>query len=296
MSEVGPLPEGLRRGVHEAYDKSHYGRFMMCVARVQDDTISPQDACADVFNILGHDGGRLRDNGNMRGRPCHDGTMHRDHTSQCRRPDLYQMFVEWSTAAPAAVKQEKTDVALSRVPGPLPEGLRMGVYESYPALYGRFMMHVVALQEGTMPLKQVDNDVFTILGYDGGFHQKYGKCVVRDASCISHRPDLYQMFVEWSTSAPPLVGNKKHKGVPFSFGVIGLPAAPRETLRLDSLTSEVLVKDLIALDAVLSMSQTMQTALCTGVCVRGVPFSFGAMRDRWQKELLNRVSTVAAHK
>jgi len=254
--------------------------------------------------------------------------MHRDHTSQCRRPDLYQMFVEWSTAAPAAVKQEKTDVALSRVPGPLPEGLRMGVYESarvsahgglrdvalsrvpgplpeglrmavyesYPALYGRFMVHVVALQEGTMPLKQVDNDVFQILGYDGGFHQKYGKYVVRDASCISHRPDLYQMFVEWSTSAPPLVGNKKHKSVPFSFGVIGLPAAPRETLRLDSLTSEVLVKDLIALDAVLSMSQTMQTALCTGVCVRGVPFSFGAMRDRWQKELLNRVSTVAAHK
>jgi len=360
MSEVGPLPEGLRRGVHEAYDKSHYGRFMMCVARVQDDTISPQDACADVFNILGYDGGRRRDNGNMRGRPCHNGNMHRDHTSQCRRPDLYQMFVEWSTAAPAAVKQEKTDVALSRVPGPLPEGLRMGVYESarvsahgglrdvalsrvpgplpeglrmgvyesarvsahgglrdvalsrvpgplpeglrmavyesYPALYGRFMVHVVALQEGTMPLKQVDNDVFQILGYDGGFHQKYGKYVVRDASCISHRPDLYQMFVEWSTSAPPLVGNKKHKSVPFSFGVIGLPAAPRETLRLDSLTSEVLVKDLIALDAVLSMSQTMQTALCTGVCVRGVPFSFGAMRDRWQKELLNRVSTVAAHK
>ena len=292
-SILGPLPESLRRGVCEAYEKSSYGRFMMCVARVQDGTMSAQDACGDVFNILGYDGGRPCDNGNMHGRPCNNGNMHRDHTSKCRRPDLYRKFVEWSTAAPPVVKEEKTDVPLSRMPGPLPEGLRMAVYESYPALYGRFMVHVVALQEGTMPLKQVDNDVFQILGYDGGYHQKYGKYVMRDASCISHRPDLYQMFVEWSTSAPPLVGNKKHKSVPLSFGVIGLPTAPPQAPCLDSLSSEVLVNDLIALDAAVSMSMspTMQTALRTGVCVQGVPFSFGAMRELWQKELLKRVST-----
>ena len=388
-------------GVHEAYDKSSYGRFMMCVSRVQDDTMSAQDVCVDVFNILGYDGGRPCDNGNMRGRPCYNGNMHRDHTSKCRRPDLYRMFVKWSTTAPAVVKQEKTDVTLSRVPGPLPEGLRMGVYEayekidyghfmrrvvalqagtislqvadahvfrilgydggkgrllhdgcmdnsnpsrdvsskshrpdlyqmfvqwstaapgvvkeekidvalsrmlvplpeglrmavyeSYPALYGRFMMHVVALQEGTMPLKQVDDDVFTILGYDGGFHQKYGKYVVRDASCISHRPDLYRMFVDWSTATPPVVGNKKHKSIPFTFSAINIPAAPPETLCLDSLTSEVLVKDLIALEKAvhMTMSPTMQTALRIGLCAQGVPFSFGAMREMWLKELLKRVS------
>jgi len=237
-----------------------------------------------VFGILGYDGGWT---------DRYHSAPQRDASSKPHRPDLYRMFVEWSTAASAVVKQEKTDVALSRVPGPLPEGLRMAVYESYPALYGRFMVHVVALQEGTMPLKQVDNDVFQILGYDGGYHQKYGKYVMRDASCISHRPDLYQMFVEWSTSAPPLVGNKKHKSVPLSFGVIGLPTAPPQAPCLDSLSSEVLVNDLIALDAAVSMSMspTMQTALRTGVCVQGVPFSFGAMRELWQKELLKRVST-----
>ena len=318
----GPLPESLRIGVYEAYENASYGRFMMCVARVQDDTMSAQDVCADVFNILGYDGGRPCDNGNMHGRPCNNGNMHRDHTSKCRRPDLYRKFVEWSTAAPPVVKEEKTD----GMPGPLPEGLRMAVYESYPALYGRFMVHVVALQEGTMPLKQVDDDVFQILGYDGGFHQKYGKYVVRDASCISHRPDLYSMFVEWSTCVPPVVvgekkkvpfsnmlgprtgeqavvgKKKKNNNVPFSFSVIGIPTTPAETpcldahrmpesVCLDSLTNEVLVKDLIALDAALTMSPTMLTALRVGAGGPSVPVSFGAMRLLWQKELFERVRT-----
>jgi len=88
------------------------------------------------------------------------------------------------------------------------------------------------------------------------------------------------------------VGHKKHKSVPFSFGVINIPAAQPETPCLDSLTSEVLVKDLIALDAVvnMSMSPTMQTALRIGSCAQGVPLSFGVMRELWQKELLKRVS------
>ena len=320
-SILGPLPESLRRGVYEAYP-AQYGQFMVRVIALQEGTMSLEKADNDVFNILGYDQG-----------PNY--TLSRTTLTKSHRPDLYRMFVEWSTGEQGVVakKKKKNNVPFSfgvikiatappetpcldpqSMPGPLSENLSPEVCQELVLHELAFHQQVLeqladkvhrlnkycgskqARIDTKMPLKQVDNDVFTILGYDGGFHQKYGKCVVRDASCISHRPDLYQMFVEWSTSAPPLVGNKKHKGVPFSFGVIGLPAAPRETLRLDSLTSEVLVKDLIALDAVLSMSQTMQTALCTGVCVRGVPFSFGAMRDRWQKELLNRVSTVAAHK
>ena len=100
------------------------------------------------------------------------------------------------------------------------------------------------------------------------------------------------MFVKWSTAKPPVVVRKEQKGVPFKFGVIGLPTtlpmdfgpvgfgvsglptAPPETPCLDSLTSDVLVKDLIALDAALAMSPTMQTALRPGVGGPGIPFSF----------------------
>ena len=78
--------------------------------------------------------------------------------------------------------------------GPLPEILRMGVYAAYGHIgYGQFMQRVVALQEGTMSLEVVDNDVFAILGYDGGDRGKKGTCYppFRDSSSKSHRPDLY---------------------------------------------------------------------------------------------------------
>jgi len=75
-------------GVYEAYDKSSYARFMVCVARVQDGTVSVEDAYVDVFDILGFDGGS-----------SHNHKIRRDHTSKSRRPDLYRMFVKWSTDA-----------------------------------------------------------------------------------------------------------------------------------------------------------------------------------------------------
>jgi len=180
---------------------------------------------------------------------------------------------------------------VTNVPGPLPESLRMGVYEAYGhAGYGQIMRRVVALQEGTMSLEQVDNDVFTVLGFDGGHSERYHAGLVRDASSKSHRPDLYRMFVDWSSVPPPVVG-KKNKTLPFTFGAIDLAAKAPKTLCLDSLTSEVLAKDLITLDTALSMSPTMQTALRTGMGEPSVPFSFGALRLLWQKELLTRVST-----
>ena len=178
------------------------------------------------------------------------------------------------------------------MPGPLPESLRIGVYEAYGnSGYGQFMRRVVALQEGTMSLEVADGDVFQILGYDGGVNQKYQKYALRDTSCISHRPDLYRTFVEWSTGSPPMVEKKRQKNVPFSFGVISLPAAPPETLCLDLLTSEVLVKDLMALDTMLTMSPMMQTALFTGVGEACLPLSLGATRLEWHKELLKRMRT-----
>jgi len=202
---TGPLPESLRMGVSDAYDKSFYGRFMVCVARVQDDTMSAQDACSDVFDILGYDGGS-----------SHNGKIRPNHTSKSRRPDLYRMFVEWSTAAPAVVKEEKTDVPLSRMPGPLPEGLRMGVYEAYKKSdYGHFMRRVVALQAGTISLEVADAHVFHMLGYDGGKGRLLpdgsmdNRNPSRDASSKSHRPDLYRMFLEWSTAAPAVVKEEK---------------------------------------------------------------------------------------
>ena len=96
---IGPLPESLRMGVCEAYNKTSYGRFMVCVASVQDGTMSVEDAYADVFDILGYDGGTY-DNG----------IVHRDRKSKSRRPDLYRMFVEWSTSAPPVVVGEKKKV------------------------------------------------------------------------------------------------------------------------------------------------------------------------------------------
>jgi len=178
------------------------------------------------------------------------------------------------------------------MPGPLPESLRIGVYEAYGnSGYGQFMRRVVALQEGTMSLEVADNDVFSILGYDGGWTDRYHSFPQRDASSKSHRPDLYRTFVEWSTGSPPMVEKKRQKSVPFSFGVISLPAAPPETLCLDLLTSEVLVKDLMALDTMLTMSPMMQTALFTGVGEACLPLSLGATRLEWHKELLKRVRT-----
>ena len=179
---LGPLPEGLRRGMCEAYDKSSYDRFMMCVAKVQDDTISAQDACSDVFEILRYDGGS-----------SYNGKIRRDHTSKSRRPDLYRMFLEWCTSAPPVVVEEKKKVPFSNMLGPLPEGLRMKVYEAYGSSgYGQFMRRVVALQEDTMPLEQVDNDVFIILGYEGGAKNVMSNYRLRDEFSKSHRPDLYR--------------------------------------------------------------------------------------------------------
>jgi len=178
------------------------------------------------------------------------------------------------------------------MPGPLPESLRIGVYEAYGnSGYGQFMRRVVALQEGTMSLEVANNDVFSILGYDGGWTDRYHSLPQRDASSKSHRPDLYRTFVEWSTGSPPMVEKKMQKSVPFSFGVISLPAAPPETLCLDLLTSEVLVKDLMALDTMLTMSPMMQTALRTGMGGACVPLSLSATRLEWHKELLKRMRT-----
>ena len=178
------------------------------------------------------------------------------------------------------------------MPGPLPESLRIGVYEAYGnSGYGQFMRRVVALQEGTMSLEVADNDVFSILGYDGGWTDRYHSLPQRDASSKSQRPDLYRTFVEWSTGSPPMVEKKRQKNVPFSFGVISLPAAPPETLCLDLLSSEVLVKDLMALDTILTMSPMMQAALFTGVGEACLPLSLSATRLEWHKELLKRVRT-----
>jgi len=88
-----------------------------------------------------------------------------------------------------------------------------------------------------------------------------------------------------------VVGKKMKKNISFSFGVIGLPTAQPEILCLDSLTTEEVVKDLISLDVALAMPPTMLTALCVRGGGPSIPFSFGALRLLWQKELLNRVST-----
>jgi len=97
---------------------------------------------------------------------------------------------------------------MPNVLGPLPEGLRMGMYEAYGYCrdYSEFMRYVVTLQEGTMSLEVADNYVFGILGYDGGWTDRYHTTPQRDASSKSHRPDLYSMFVAWSTAAPPAPG------------------------------------------------------------------------------------------
>ena len=264
----GPLPEGLRKGVYEAYDKSRYGLFMRRVVALQEGTMPLGQVDNDVFGILGYDGGWT---------DRYHSAPQRDASSKPHRPDLYRMFVEWSTAPPVVVT-------------PLPEGLRMGVYEAFGSSgLNQLMMRVVALQEGTMSLEEADNAVFDLCGYDHGPNYM----LARTTLTKSYRPDLYRMFVEWSTSQPPMVGKKKKRNDGFTFGVLDLPTAPPQAPCLDSLSSEVLVNDLIALEAAvnMSMSATMQTALRTGVCGQGVPFSFGAMRELWQKELLKRVST-----
>ena len=290
----GPLPESLRRGVYEAYGHNDlYSRFIRRVVALQEGTMSLEVADNDVFAILGYDGGHT-DRYNV--------SPVRDASSKSHRPNLYRMFVEWSTTGPSVVGKKKKLVnfmqyttaepsVVTNVPGPLPESLRMGVYEAYGHTeYGQFMQRIVALQEGTKTLEVVDDEVFRMLGFYGGVNTGVHPYLVRDGLSKSHRPDLYRMFVEWSTAPPPVVG-KKNKTIPFTFSAIDLAAKAPKTLCLDSLTSEVLVKDLIALDTALSMSPTMQTALRTGVGEPSVPFSFGALRLLWQKELLKRVST-----
>jgi hypothetical protein len=122
-------------------------------------------------------------------------------------------------------------MSLKCILGPLPDLLRIGVYDSYEKrLYRQFMQRVVALQEGTMSLEKVEDDVFHILGYEGGKMDRGGGYQpTRDATSKSHRPDLYRMFVEWSNGVSPVVGKKKKKSVPFSFGVIVLPTTPLKT-------------------------------------------------------------------
>jgi len=132
---------------------------------------------------------------------------------------------------------------------PLPEGLRRGVYEAYGSSgYGQFMRRVVALEEGTMSLEQADNDVFAILGYDGGWTDRFLSMPQRDASSKSHRPDLYRMFVQWSTKAPEVVEKKKHKSVPFSFGVMRMGGSHK--IEIDAVTknlAKLLRKPLLSL-------------------------------------------------
>jgi len=277
----GPLPEGLRMGVYEAYKKSDYGHFMRRVVALQAGTISLEVADAHVFHMLGYDGGK--------GRLLPDGSMDnrnpsRDASSKSHRPDLYRMFVEWSTAAPAVVKEEKIDVPLSRMSRPLPESLRIGVYEAYPHLYGSFMVRVVALHEGTMSLEQADNDVFDILGYDEGTNNTLGRTTLTK----SDRPDLYRMFVEWSTAPARVVGEKS---LPFSFGAIEIPTAPAGTLCLREMSTAALVQDLDAVDAALGMSPMMQSALGAGAREHSVAFACGQMRLVWQREIAKRACT-----
>jgi hypothetical protein len=217
------------------------------------------------------------------------------------------------TAPPRVVGQKSVPLSsdMPSVPGPLPEGLRKGVYEAYDqATYARLMRGTVALQEGTMSFEEVDADVFSILGFEGE----------------SHRPDLYQMFVEWSTAEPSVV-KKERTGDPFKFGAIGFPTAPPMNFgaggntsvgvdvpgpfagfgkassgsgHLDSLETARLVADIRILDALLStclhgfrrsgVSETMKKTLRTQGDGRNDNLSLEALRQQWQKELLNRVS------
>jgi len=201
------------------------------------------------------------------------------------------------------------------VPGPLPEGLRKGVYEAYyQSAYALFMRRTVALQEGTMSLEEVDADVFSILGFEGGkMDRDPGYQPFRDASTRSHRPDLYRMFVEWS-SAQPLVVQKERKSDAFKFGVIALPtAAPMnfgggvktisvsDVSALDLLEKEKLGHDIKLLDDALAMclntikhsciSETMKQALGREGGKPNFLLSLIALRNEWKKQLLKRVST-----
>jgi len=103
------------------------------------------------------------------------------------------------TAPPRVVGHKSVPLSsdMPSVPGPLPEGLRKGVYEAYgQPTYARFMRGTVALQEGTMSLEDVDADVFSLLGFEGGkMDRDPGYQPFRDASSKSHRPDLYRLFV-----------------------------------------------------------------------------------------------------
>jgi len=283
----GPLPEALRKGVYEAYSRAEYNIFMRHIVALQESTMSREEVDAGVFSMLGFTGGKM-DRG-----PFYQ--PFRDTTSKSHRPDLYRMFVEWSTAAPrvAGGGRVPASLGMANVPGPLPEALRKGVYEAYSrAEYNIFMRHIVALQESTMSREEVDAGVFSMLGFTGGkMDRDPGYQPFRDTTSKSHRPDLYRMFVEWSTAAPRVVGTKRKQDALFSFGVMKIPAAARRAPRLHALSAEVLVRDLIALDAAPAMSPTMQTALRTGAGASDEMLSRDAIRLLWQKELLQRVTT-----
>ena len=60
---------------------------------------------------------------------------------------------------------------------------------------------------------------------------------------------------------------------------------------LHVLSTEALVQDLNAVDAALSMSPMMQSALRTGAREHSVAFACGQMRLVWQRELAKRACT-----
>ena len=102
----GVLPEPLRIGVYEAYEKSSYGQFMQRVVALQEGTMSLEVVDRDVFMILGYDQGP-------------NNNVARSATTESLRPDLYRMFVEWSTDQPRA------DI---HVPAGLPKNVSADVF------------------------------------------------------------------------------------------------------------------------------------------------------------------------
>jgi len=107
MTDVlGPLPEGLRKGVYEAYSQPSYAHFMRRTVALQEGTMSLEEVDAHVFSILGFEGGIMdRDPGYQ---------PFRDASSKSHRPDLYRMFVKWSNgASPVVGKKKKKSVLFS---------------------------------------------------------------------------------------------------------------------------------------------------------------------------------------
>ena len=227
---------------------------------------------------------------------------------------MQPLLEELTTAAVRVVGEKSTPLSVDMMNAPeaLPESLRMGVYEAYGSCpgfkydfintdfqvgytksthtgYAEFMENVVALQEGTMTLEEADANVFAILGFHG---QRESATIggPRTPLSKSRRPDLYRMFVRWSTSLTCVVQAKKKKSDTFRFGAISLPTAQPDTACLGALTDKDLLHDLMSLDAAINMSPTMQAALRTGASAPSITFSFDATRLLWHNEYLKRVS------